>query len=159
MLSLPAVTQLAKDLLPYRPYFLEEPVPPEDKEGLAYIRRHVGIPLATGERLLSKFAFQDLIETRTVDFVQPDVCHVGGLTELKKVAVLAEANHMLAALTIRVRTVNWRPWLRCMWTPVFPILPCRNIRQRNLRGAMNYLMKKLLFAMAMQNFPTGQGWA
>ena len=97
MLSLPAVTQLAKDLLPYRPYFLEEPVPPEDKEGLAYIRRHVGIPLATGERLLSKFAFQDLIETRTVDFVQPDVCHVGGLTELKKVAVLAEANHMLAA--------------------------------------------------------------
>ncbi len=61
------------------------------------MRQHVDIPLAAGERLITKYAFHNLIEDRLVDFIQPDVCHVGGLTELKKVAVLAEANHVMVA--------------------------------------------------------------
>jgi galactonate dehydratase len=97
MLSLPGGTELARGLEPYRPYFLEEPLPPEDAAGLRRLRRRTPVPLASGERLLTRYGFRGLIGGRLVDFVQPDVCHAGGLTELKKIAALAEANHVLVA--------------------------------------------------------------
>jgi galactonate dehydratase len=97
MLSLPGVISLAGGLQTYSPYCLEEPTPPEDIDGLKYLRQYVSVPLATGERLLTKYAFQNLIDARIVDYIQPDICHAGGFTELKKIAAVAEANHVLVA--------------------------------------------------------------
>jgi galactonate dehydratase len=97
MLSPPAVTALARGLEPYGPYFLEEPLPPEDLDGLRHLRRQTAVPVASGERLLTLYAFAGLIEARLVDYIQPDVCHAGGLTGLKKIAALAEAHHVRVA--------------------------------------------------------------
>jgi galactonate dehydratase len=97
VLSLAAAIELAKGLEPHRPYFLEEPLPPEDVDGLCVLRQHTSVPLASGERLLTKYGFRELIDRRLVDCIQPDVCHAGGLTELKKIAALAEAKHLLVA--------------------------------------------------------------
>jgi galactonate dehydratase len=85
--------EMARRLKPFEPFFYEEPVPVEDVEALVRVARAVEIPVATGERLCTKFAFQDLLRRHAVDIIQPDLCHAGGLTEVKKIAALAEASY------------------------------------------------------------------
>jgi galactonate dehydratase len=89
--------EMARRLEPFQPFFYEEPVPVEDVEALVRVARAIRIPVATGERLPTKFAFQDLLRRRAVDIVQPDLCHAGGLTEVKKIAALAEAAYVQVA--------------------------------------------------------------
>jgi galactonate dehydratase len=76
-----------------RPFFIEEPLPPEDMDGLKLLSTRTEVPIATGERLLTKWAFAELLARRAVDVVQPDPAHCGGITELRKIAALAEAHH------------------------------------------------------------------
>ncbi|HEX5502010.1 MAG TPA: galactonate dehydratase [Thermomicrobiales bacterium] len=83
--------QLAQALKPYNPFFLEEPLRPENIDALAALRRQLDLPLATGEMLYTKYAFRDLLVRGAADIVQPDVCCAGGLLEQKKIAALAEA--------------------------------------------------------------------
>jgi galactonate dehydratase len=78
----------------YRPYFVEEATQIEDVEELASLRRATRIPLATGERLFTKYEFAPICERRLVDYVQPDVVHCGGISEMKKIALLAEAHRI-----------------------------------------------------------------
>jgi galactonate dehydratase len=78
----------------YRPYFVEEATQLEDVEELASLRRSTRVPLATGERLFTKYEFAPLCERRLVDYVQPDVVHCGGISEMKKIAVLAETHRI-----------------------------------------------------------------
>jgi galactonate dehydratase len=80
--------------VPYRPYFIEEATQIEDLEELAQLRRFSRIPLATGERLFTKYGFAAICERRLVDYVQPDVVHCGGIAEMKKIATLAEAHRI-----------------------------------------------------------------
>jgi len=80
--------------IPYRPYFVEEATQIEDLEELAQLRRQTRIPLATGERLFTKYGFAGICERRLVDYVQPDVIHCGGMAEMKKIATLAEAHRI-----------------------------------------------------------------
>lgn len=75
-------------------FFIEEPLPPEDIDGLLEIRRHTTVSIASGERLLTKWAAAPLIERRAIDIIQPDPAHAGGITEVRKIAVLAEAHHV-----------------------------------------------------------------
>ncbi|MSV31566.1 MAG: galactonate dehydratase [Bryobacterales bacterium] len=75
----------------YRPYFVEEATQIEDLEELAHLRASTRIPLATGERLFTKYGFAPLCQRHLVDFVQPDVVHCGGILEMKKIATIAEA--------------------------------------------------------------------
>lgn len=82
--------RLTREIEPFRPYFLEEPTPPENPDALARVAAQTRVPLAVGERVLTKEAFWPLLERQCVDFVQPDVIHVGGLLECKKIAALAE---------------------------------------------------------------------
>jgi galactonate dehydratase len=89
--------EMARRLEPFRPLFYEEPVPPENVEALARVARAIRIPVATGERLCTKFAFQELFRQRAVDIIQPDLCHAGGLTEVKKIAAMAEAAYVQVA--------------------------------------------------------------
>jgi galactonate dehydratase len=79
---------------PYSPYFVEEATQIEDIEELEHLRRNTRIPLATGERLFTKFGFAEICEKHLVDFIQPDVVHCGGILEMKKIAALAEAHRI-----------------------------------------------------------------
>jgi len=89
--------EMARRLKPLRPFFYEEPVPVENVEALVKVARAIEIPVATGERLCTKFAFQELLRRQAVDIIQPDLCHAGGLTEVKKIAAMAEASYVQVA--------------------------------------------------------------
>jgi galactonate dehydratase len=78
-------------LRPARPMFVEEPVPPGETASLKAVAAHARVPLATGERLIDRIEFHDLLAARAVDIIQPDICHCGGLLEAKKIAAMAEA--------------------------------------------------------------------
>jgi galactonate dehydratase len=82
---------LARELEPYRPMFIEEPVLPENNEALAEISAHTSIPIATGERLYTRWGFKNILTNGVVDIVQPDLALTGGILEGKKIAAMAEA--------------------------------------------------------------------
>ena len=73
-----------------RPMWVEEPTQLEDLGELGLLREKTKVPLATGERLFTKYGFADLCARHLVDYIQPDVCHAGGILELKKIGALAE---------------------------------------------------------------------
>ena len=82
---------LVQELEPYRPFFIEEPVPPENFEALREIARHTTTPIAVGERLYTRWGFRDVITQGVVDIIQPDLSHAGGIWEVRKIAAMAEA--------------------------------------------------------------------
>ena len=83
--------EFAKAIEPYRIMFLEEPIQLEGNDTLEWLGRHTHVPLATGERHTTKWMFEDLISRHLVSYVQPDVIQCGGITEMKKIAAMAEA--------------------------------------------------------------------
>lgn len=93
----PMAKILAKELEPFHPMFIEEPVLPENNEALKEIANHVSIPIATGERMFSKWQFKNLLKEGYVDIIQPDLSHAGGITECKKIISMAEAFDVAAA--------------------------------------------------------------
>lgn len=82
---------LGKELEAFRPMFIEEPVLPQNNEALREIANHTSIPIATGERMFSRWDFKNLFEGGYVDIIQPDLSHAGGISECKKIATMAEA--------------------------------------------------------------------
>lgn len=87
----PMAKVLAKKLEEFDPMFIEEPVLCENMEYFKEIAAACNIPIATGERLYSKYDFKRLLELGGVDIIQPDLSHAGGITEVKKIAAMAEA--------------------------------------------------------------------
>ncbi len=87
----PMAKVLAKKLEEFDPMFLEEPVLCENMEAFAEIAATCNIPIATGERLYSRWDFKRLLHAGGVDIIQPDLSHAGGITEVKKIASMAEA--------------------------------------------------------------------
>ncbi len=82
---------LAKELEPFHPMFIEEPVLPENNEALREIANVTTIPIATGERMYTRWDFKHLLAGGCVDIIQPDVSHAGGILEVRKIAAMAEA--------------------------------------------------------------------
>ncbi len=80
----PMAKILAKELEPYRPMFIEEPVLAENNEALREIANCTHIPIATGERMFSRWDFKSILADGYVDIIQPDLSHAGGITETKK---------------------------------------------------------------------------
>lgn len=80
---------LAKAVEPYNIYWFEEPISPEYYEQYAELRTKTSIPIAGGECEYLRFGFQTLLQSKSVDIVQPDICSTGGLTEAKRIATLA----------------------------------------------------------------------
>ena len=78
----------------YSPYFCEEPVPPENEEALLEVRQNVKVPIATGERLVTRHQFRRIFEKRACHIIQPDLCHCGGIFEARKIAAMAEIYDM-----------------------------------------------------------------
>lgn len=81
----------AKALEPYGLYFFEEPCWPEHMEGIAAVQHAVSTPIATGERMVSQFAFKRLLELGAASIIQPDITHCGGLSEARRIAAMANA--------------------------------------------------------------------
>jgi len=87
----PMAKVLAKKLEEFDPMFIEEPVLCENMEAFPEIAAACNIPIATGERLFTKYDFKRLLQIGGVDIIQPDLSHAGGITEVKKIASMAEA--------------------------------------------------------------------
>ena len=93
----PLAKQLAKALEPYGLLFIEEPLLSENYEGIAQIAHLTSTPIALGERLYSRGDFKPLFESRSVDIIQPDLSHAGGISECRKIAAMAEAYDIAVA--------------------------------------------------------------
>ena len=87
--------RLAKALEPYRPYWWEEPIPTDASlDDLARVARSINIPVVAGERLYTRWGFRDLFEKRAAAIINPDIAHVGGILEAKKIADMAHAYYV-----------------------------------------------------------------
>lgn len=89
--------RMARAIEPYDPLWFEEPVPPDMPEEMALVARGTSIPIATGERLTTKWEFARVIENRAASILQPDLGRSGGILETKKIAAMAEAHHIQIA--------------------------------------------------------------
>lgn len=89
--------QLAQALAPNDPYFYEEPIRPEHIPAWRELKSKVNVPLATGESLYNRFEFLSLLSAQGADIIQPDICVVGGVTEMRRIAALAEAHYVTVA--------------------------------------------------------------
>jgi galactonate dehydratase len=88
---------LAKELDVFKPMFIEEPVLSENNEALREIARYTSAPIATGERMFTRWDFKGLLEQGIVDIIQPDPSHAGGILEVRKIAAMAEAYDVAVA--------------------------------------------------------------
>lgn len=95
--SLANAVEFCRVLAPFRPFFVEEPVPPENIDVMAEVRRQTTVPIATGERLVTRHQFRPLLEKLACHVIQPDLCHCGGLWEARKIAAMAEAYYVAVA--------------------------------------------------------------
>ena len=89
--------RLCAMLEPYMPMFVEEPCLPENIDVMVDITQATTIPIAAGERLFGKWQYRELIEKRAVSIIQPDICHVGGIFEGRKLAAMIEMNYGVVA--------------------------------------------------------------
>ena len=86
--------EICHEIKGMRPMFVEEPIPQENVDALKLVSDHVTFPIATGERLLSRWEFREILEKQAVAYLQPDTSHAGGITELKKIANMAEVYYI-----------------------------------------------------------------
>ena len=88
---------LIKGLEPYNPYFVEEPCQAQNHDIMAEIARGTHLPIATGERVFTKWGFREVLEKKAATILQPDMCHAGGITEVRLIAGMAEAYYATIA--------------------------------------------------------------
>ena len=88
---------LIKGLEPHQPMFIEEPVNCQNHDVMAEIARGTHLPIATGERVFTKWGFREVLEKRAATVLQPDLCHAGGITEVRLIAGMAEAYYAAIA--------------------------------------------------------------
>jgi galactonate dehydratase len=89
--------RIIKMLEPFDPFFLEEPVPPENVDAMAALQRSTNIPIATGEGLQSHFNYRELFNKQAARIIQPDTARTGGITAMKKIAAMADAHYVTVA--------------------------------------------------------------
>ncbi|MDA8195408.1 MAG: galactonate dehydratase [Thermaerobacter sp.] len=96
-LSPTVALQLAQALAPLHPLFLEEPCLPENIDALAWVAERSPVPIAAGERHYTRFGFRPILERHAAAVLQPDLCHAGGLGEVRKIAAMAEVYYVTIA--------------------------------------------------------------
>jgi galactonate dehydratase len=92
--NVPTAVRIAEEIAPFRPVWFEEPVPPDNIDALAEVRRKSKVAVAGGERLYTRYGFREVFERHALDYVQPDVSHAGGIMETRKIAALAEMHYI-----------------------------------------------------------------
>ncbi len=86
--------RMAQKLEEFDPFFYEEPIPPDNVDAMAEVQRSIKLPVATGERLFTRWDFRPLFEKQAARIIQPDICHCGGILEAKKIAAMAESYYI-----------------------------------------------------------------
>jgi galactonate dehydratase len=86
--------ELARRAEPYRPFLIEDPIRHENPQAMAQVRASTRIPLATGERSHNKWDFREIVVNSYVNYLRPDVCHCGGISEMKKIAAFGEVFYL-----------------------------------------------------------------
>lgn len=123
----------ARALEPYNLTWFEEPVPPESYEALRQVKESVNVPICTGERLYTRWDYLPVLQNRLADYLMSDVCWTGGISELKKIASLAETYYVnisphgamgpiqiLAGAHVMKTVPNlYRLEITSLWVPVF----------------------------------------
>ncbi|MBI3946021.1 MAG: mandelate racemase/muconate lactonizing enzyme family protein, partial [Armatimonadetes bacterium] len=89
--------EISRDLEPFQPTWVEEPVPPDNLAALAKAAQKIQIPVATGERLHTRFEFRELFALQAADIIQPDITHMCGLAETKKLCAAADTHYITVA--------------------------------------------------------------
>jgi galactonate dehydratase len=92
--NVPTAVRLARRLEPYRIGWLEEPTPPESLDALRAVREQVSVPISVGERLYTRWDFAPVLAGRLADYLMPDVVWTGGISEVMRIAALAETYHV-----------------------------------------------------------------
>lgn len=92
--DVPTGIKIAQEMAPFKPMLLEEPVPPNNLQALKAVREKSPVPISAGERLYTRYDYNELFRLRAADYIQPDVSHAGGIMELKKLAGIAEAHYI-----------------------------------------------------------------
>ena len=89
--------KIAKEIEEFNPFWFEEPVLAENVDALASAKKAINIPVVTGEELYTKFEFMEIFEKQAADIINPDVCNVGGILELKEIAAMAEPYYVVVS--------------------------------------------------------------
>lgn len=89
--DVPTAVRLANRLAPFRIGWFEEPVPPENADALRQFREGASVPVCVGERLYTRWQFRPILEQKLADYLMPDIIRTGGISEMKKIATMAEA--------------------------------------------------------------------
>lgn len=92
--NIPTAVKIARELAPFRPMFFEEPVPPDNLDALKEAKDRSPIAIAAGERLYTRWDYKDMFDKMAADYIQPDISHAGGISELKKIAAEAESRYI-----------------------------------------------------------------
>lgn len=157
----PMAKILAKKLEEFQPMFIEEPVLCEHMEEFAEIRRACDIPIATGERLFSRYDFKRLLQTGGVDIIQPDLSHAGGITEVKKIAAMAEAYDVALAPHCPLGPVALAACLQVDATcyNAFIQEQSMGIHYNEHHGVLDYIKNKevYIFTDGFADLPKGDG--
>ena len=143
---------LIKALEPYQPMFIEEPCQAQNHDVMAEIARGTHLPIATGERVFTKWGFREVLEKRAATILQPDLCHAGGITEVRLIAGMAEAYYAAH------RPAQSR-WARSRWPPASrspPRSPTSSARSRSA-SARAISRSRSSSATATSTCPTGPG--
>ena len=138
---------LMKELEPYRLMFVEEPVLIENFELFKELRQHTTTPIATGERNFTRWGFKDIIGSGCVDVIQPDLCHAGGIFEVRKIAAMAECYDMAVAPHCPLGPIALAACLQFDWCTPNAIIQEQSLGIHYNQGAdlLDYLADRTVF--------------
>jgi galactonate dehydratase len=140
----------------FHPFWIEEPISRENPRALAELKRAFPVPIATGENLLSRWEFRELLDLQAADVIQPDLVHAGGLTEVRKIASLADMHYVPLAPHNSGGPIATLMSLHLMAAiPNFLILEQMEY-ERELRASVS--TSPLTFEDGCFKLPTGPGW-
>jgi galactonate dehydratase len=142
---------LIKALEPYAPMFVEEPINCQNHDVMAEIARGTHLPIATGERVFTKWGFREVLEKRAATILQPDLCHAGGITECRLIAGLAEAYYAAIAPHNPLGPISLAAGIQLAAS--IPNFLC----QEQVSLGEGYLKKPFVIAKGYVDVPTGPG--
>jgi galactonate dehydratase len=142
---------LIKAIEPYQPMFVEEPVNCQQVDAMADIARGTHLPIATGERIFTKWGFREILEKQAAVILQPDLCHAGGITECRLIAGMAEAYYASIAPHNPLGPISLAAGLQLAAS--IPNFMC----QEQVSLGEGYLKKPFVVRDGYVDVPTGPG--
>src|SRR6476659_9337004 len=148
----PALAKLLiKGLEPHQPMFVEEPINCQNHDLMAEIARGTHLPIATGERVFTKWGFREVLEKKAATILQPDLCHAGGITECRLIAGMAESYYAAIAPHNPLGPISLAAGIQL--AAAIPNFLCQEHRTLG----EGYLKKPFVMKNGFVDIPTGQG--